>query len=80
MERFLNLRYDGTDVPVMTPCPPDGGDPAKAFENQYRREFGFTLAVCAAILPCPIPEDPTLLAFTRLQKVVSASVELGFDR
>lgn len=28
-ERFLNLRYDGTDVPVMTLCPP-GGDFAQA--------------------------------------------------
>ena len=24
VERFLNLRYDGTDVAVMTPCPEDG--------------------------------------------------------
>lgn len=23
-ERFLNLRYEGTDVAVMTPCPADG--------------------------------------------------------
>ncbi len=45
VERFLNLRYDGTDVPVMTPCPEEGGDPAAAFEGQYKREFGFTLAV-----------------------------------
>lgn len=28
-ERFLNLRYDGTDVPVMTLCP-EGGDFAQA--------------------------------------------------
>lgn len=41
-KRFLNLRYEGTDVPVMTPCPEDG-DYAGAFEAAYRREFGFVL-------------------------------------
>ena len=46
VERYLNLRYEGTDVPVMTPCPVgDDADPAKAFEEQYKREFGFTLSV-----------------------------------
>jgi 5-oxoprolinase (ATP-hydrolysing) len=34
-QRFLNLRYDGTDVPVMTPRPPDG-DFATAFEQAYQ--------------------------------------------
>ncbi len=52
-ERFLNLRYHGTDVAVMTPEPPagagageGGGGPAaygEAFEAAYRREFGFVL-------------------------------------
>ncbi|DBA91131.1 hypothetical protein WJX77_000744 [Trebouxia sp. C0004] len=41
-ERFLNLRYDGTDVPVMTQCA-EGDDYAKAFEETYKREFGFVL-------------------------------------
>lgn len=41
--RFLNLRYDGTDVPVMTECP-DDGDYATAFSAAYRREFGFVLS------------------------------------
>ncbi|KAL3135323.1 hypothetical protein ABBQ32_007517 [Trebouxia sp. C0010 RCD-2024] len=41
-ERFLNLRYDGTDVPVMTLCT-EGGDYAQAFEETYKREFGFVL-------------------------------------
>lgn len=41
-ERFLNLRYHGTDVAVMTPCPLDGGY-AAAFESLYQREFGFKL-------------------------------------
>lgn len=44
--RYLNLRYDGTDVAVMTAEPPadDGpGSYAAAFEAAYVREFGFTL-------------------------------------
>ena len=40
--RFLNLRYDGTDVPIMIQEPPDG-DYAAAFEAAYKREFGFVL-------------------------------------
>lgn len=44
VERYLNLRYDGTDVPVMTLCPEKDTDPAAAFEEQYQREFGFTLS------------------------------------
>lgn len=34
-QRFLNLRYDGTDVPIMTPAPADG-DFAAAFEQAYQ--------------------------------------------
>jgi len=34
-ERFLNLRYAGTDVAVMTACPP-GSDVAAAFETAYK--------------------------------------------
>lgn len=34
-QRFLNLRYDGTDVPVMTPCPADG-DFEAAFVGAYQ--------------------------------------------
>jgi len=41
--RFLNLRYEGTDVPVMTECPEDGNY-ANAFSSTYRREFGFVLS------------------------------------
>ena len=52
--RFLNLRYDGTDVGLMTEV--GGGADASssteidtaaalsAFEDAYRREFGFTLS------------------------------------
>lgn len=43
IERYLNLRYDGTDVPVMTPFADGKADPAKAFEEHYKREFGFVL-------------------------------------
>jgi 5-oxoprolinase (ATP-hydrolysing) len=34
-QRFLNLRYDGTDVPIMTPCPPNG-DYVAAFREAYQ--------------------------------------------
>ena len=34
-QRFLNLRYDGTDVPIMTLAPSDG-DYAVAFEQAYQ--------------------------------------------
>lgn len=34
-QRFMNLRYEGTDVPVMTMCPGDG-DYAAAFEATYK--------------------------------------------
>ncbi len=38
-QRFLNLRYDGTDVPIMTPAPADG-DFAAAFEQAYQVQRG----------------------------------------
>jgi N-methylhydantoinase A/oxoprolinase/acetone carboxylase beta subunit len=41
-ERFLNLRYDGTDVAVMIRAPADG-DFRTAFDAEYQREFGFVL-------------------------------------
>ncbi|KAK9839403.1 hypothetical protein WJX81_000039 [Elliptochloris bilobata] len=47
-ERFMNLRYSGTDVAVMTACSPED-DVAAAFEAAYKREFGFVLedrAIC----------------------------------
>ncbi|KAI8475487.1 MAG: Hydantoinase B/oxoprolinase-domain-containing protein [Monoraphidium minutum] len=54
VERFLNLRYQGTDVAVMTPWDPSappaaGGDPAAAFAAAYQREFGFVLARPVAV-------------------------------
>jgi len=42
-ERFLNLRYDGTDIAVMIRTPEDGNFRA-AFDEEYRREFGFVLS------------------------------------
>jgi len=55
-QRYLNLRYEGTDVPVVTACNSGGGNSstsasatsenssyASAFEATYRREFGFIL-------------------------------------
>ena len=41
-ERFLNLRYDGTDVAIMTACS-SSSSYEEAFEDTYQREFGFTL-------------------------------------
>ena len=45
-ERFLNLRYDGTDVPVMTLCP-EGGDyaqvhPSLEHKSQIAESFTIT--------------------------------------
>ena len=40
--RFMNLRYDGTDVPVMTPCISDTS-PEQEFKSCYEREFGFLI-------------------------------------
>lgn len=46
-ERYVNLRYEGTDVPIMTrvPGPAEGGIEAleSAFAREYKREFGFVL-------------------------------------
>ncbi|WIA16218.1 hypothetical protein OEZ85_012930 [Tetradesmus obliquus] len=41
-EKYLNLRYAGTDVAVMTRWQA-GADPAAAFASAYQREFGFVL-------------------------------------
>jgi len=41
-ERFLNLRYDGTDVAVMTSCS-SSSSYSEAFASAYKREFGFVL-------------------------------------
>ena len=41
-ERFLYLRYEGTDVALMVARPPDG-DFARAFAEAYLREFGFVM-------------------------------------
>ncbi|KAJ2793317.1 hypothetical protein H4R21_005945, partial [Coemansia helicoidea] len=41
-QRFLNMRYDGTDAAIMVPEPADG-DYGARFEALHRREFGFVL-------------------------------------
>lgn len=43
VERYLHLRYAGTDNGVMVRCP-DDGDYLQAFAATYRREFGFELS------------------------------------
>lgn len=59
-QRFLNLRYDGTDVPIMTPSPEDG-DFAVAFEQAYQvgqqgsachSSGGFILGKSGSVLLC----------------------------
>ena len=42
IERYLNLRYAGTDTALMVRCP-EHGDYRRAFVEAYRREFGFEL-------------------------------------
>lgn len=42
--RFLNLRYDGTDVAIMTEQTDDGSQSwSQSFTATYQREFGFLL-------------------------------------
>ncbi len=43
VQRYLNLRYEGTDTALMIPQPEDN-DFAAAFVATHRREFGFALA------------------------------------
>lgn len=54
MERFLNLRYDGTDVAIMTACA-RGGTYVRAFEDTYKREFGFMLEDRSIMVPDSLP-------------------------
>lgn len=43
-ERFMNMRFDGTDTSVMILDPSDGShDFAAAFKKQHKEEFGFLL-------------------------------------
>ena len=42
-QHYLNLRYQGTDTPMMIEKP-DNEDFAKAFKALYQREFGFELS------------------------------------
>ncbi|KAI8322027.1 5-oxoprolinase, partial [Martensiomyces pterosporus] len=42
VDRFLNMRYDGTDTSLMVPEPEDGDFTAR-FESMHQREFGFVL-------------------------------------
>ena len=72
-DRFLNLRYAGTDTAIMVSEPAAGGGAyAAAFEAQHRREFGFTFAerpvliddirVRGTGLSPPAPAAPTAAA------------------
>jgi 5-oxoprolinase (ATP-hydrolysing) len=41
-ERYLNLKYRGSDTKIMI-LQPETNDFAKAFEEQHKREFAFNL-------------------------------------
>lgn len=43
-QRFLNLRYQGTDNAIMIEKP-ENGNYREAFEAQYKREYGFLMPV-----------------------------------
>ncbi|KAL7416475.1 5-oxoprolinase [Mrakia frigida] len=43
VQRFLNMRYTGTDTSIMTIQPNDSEDFGAAFEAEYLLEFGFKL-------------------------------------
>ncbi|KAL7564022.1 hypothetical protein ACA910_006934 [Epithemia clementina (nom. ined.)] len=71
VERFLNLRYDGTDTSIM--IPENQTSPtatfAQDFEAVYQREYGFTLKGrdiwvddyrVRAVVPGPIPPEPII--------------------
>jgi 5-oxoprolinase (ATP-hydrolysing) len=38
VEEYLNLRYDGTDTPLMTKRPKEGWIDKKIFEDNYKQE------------------------------------------
>ncbi|KAK9917414.1 hypothetical protein WJX75_004082 [Coccomyxa subellipsoidea] len=90
VERFLNLRYDGTDVGVMTTCSEEG-QYTQAFESAYKREFGFVLQersirvddvrVRATGKAVPMPEPGTITAdpgpLPDPARVISAYFEVG---
>ncbi|KAJ2159508.1 hypothetical protein GGF46_002964 [Coemansia sp. RSA 552] len=42
-QRFMNLRYEGTDTALMVPDHPDQNDYAARFEEMHCHEFGFVL-------------------------------------
>lgn len=80
-QRYLNLRYEGTDVPVMTACNNGGGygdtsafdaskntSYASAFEAAYRREFGFIL------------EDRAILVDDIRVRATGRAIELPLDQ
>jgi len=70
VERFLNLRYDGTDTAIMIMESPTSTF-EKSFEAVYQREFGFTLRGrdvriddyrVRALVPGPTPPVPKALS------------------
>ncbi|KAM0755615.1 5-oxoprolinase [Meredithblackwellia eburnea MCA 4105] len=42
-ERYLNMKYEGSDTSLMTLCTDDSFDYQSAFEAAYKQEYGFLL-------------------------------------
>ncbi|GAM23449.1 hypothetical protein SAMD00019534_066240 [Acytostelium subglobosum LB1] len=42
IEKYLNLRFSGTDTSMMIQCPEDS-DYERAFKENYKREYGFLI-------------------------------------
>ncbi|KAH8892116.1 hypothetical protein GQ53DRAFT_863833 [Thozetella sp. PMI_491] len=40
-ERYLNMRFHGSDTPLMIQQPPDSGDFLEAFKEAHQQQFGF---------------------------------------
>ncbi|KAI9370457.1 Hydantoinase B/oxoprolinase-domain-containing protein [Aspergillus egyptiacus] len=61
-ERYLNLRYDGSDTSLMILEPEDGSDFIEKFQIRHRREFGFT------------SDRPVLVDDIRVRTIASSKV------
>ncbi|KAF4620213.1 hypothetical protein G7Y89_g14609 [Cudoniella acicularis] len=67
-ERYVNLRYSGSDTTIMI-LQPDDGDFAAAFVKEHEREFSFTL-----------PNRKVLVENLRIRGRANATLQLGKKR
>eukprot|EP00927_Polykrikos_kofoidii_P049315 TRINITY_DN4338_c0_g1_i1.p1 TRINITY_DN4338_c0_g1~~TRINITY_DN4338_c0_g1_i1.p1 ORF type:complete len:1313 (+),score=238.34 TRINITY_DN4338_c0_g1_i1:525-4463(+) len=90
-DRFLNLRYDGTDTALMTRRVASGSGYLEAFLDTYRREFGFVLGGDRAVIiddarvravgrrpPAARPEVPAVAMGTKAEAKDGASAKVYF--